>query len=191
MAATEPLRKKKQVFEFIEFLESNYSKRDAMIFRMGVNTILRIGDLLKLKYNDVFDEYDEYRKYLVLTENKTGKPKKIPLNGKIRKHLRDYCTHYELTGDNPLFFSYRIPTKPVDRTWVWRTFNEAAKRQKIQNFGTHTMRKTLAYHTYQKTKDIGLVMKMLNHTNPAVTMTYIGIDQKKIDGAYRDVDLQF
>ena len=53
------------------------------------------------------------------------------------------------------------------------------------------MRKTLAYHTYQKTKDIGLVMKMLNHTNPAVTMTYIGIDQKKIDGAYRDVDLQF
>ena len=191
MATTEPLRKKKQVFEFIEFLEDNYSKRDAMIFRMGVNTILRIGDLLKLKYNDVFDEYDEYRKYLVLKENKTGKPKKIPLNGKIRKHLRDYCTHYKLTGDDPLFFSYRIPTKSVDRTWVWRIFNEAAKRLKIQNFGTHTMRKTLAYHTYQKTKDIGLVMKMLNHTNPAVTMTYIGIDQKKIDGAYRDVDLQF
>ena len=105
MATTEPLRKKKQVFAFIEFLEDNYSKRDAMIFRMGVNTILRIGDLLKLKYSDVFDEYDEYRKYLVLTENKTGKPKKIPLNGKIRKHLRDYCTHYKLTGDDPLFFS--------------------------------------------------------------------------------------
>ena len=68
MAATEPLRKKKQVFAFIKFLEDNYSKRDAMIFRMGVNTILRIGDLLKLKYNDVFDEYDEYRKYLVLKE---------------------------------------------------------------------------------------------------------------------------
>ena len=191
MAATEPLRKKEQVLKFIKFLEDNYSKRDAMIFRMGVNTILRIGDLLKLKYSDVFDEYDEYRKYLVLKENKTGKPKKIPLNGKIRKHLRDYCVHYSLTDDDPLFFSYRIPTKAVDRTWVWRIFDEAAKRQKIQNFGTHTMRKTLAYHTYQKTKDIGLVMKMLNHSNPAQTMTYIGIDQKKIDGAYRDVDLQF
>ena len=51
------------------------------------------------------------------------------------------------------------------------------------------MRKTLAYYIYQSTKNLSLVMKMLNHQNPAVTLRYIGIDQDMIDTAYEDYSL--
>ena len=191
MAVVEPIRSKKKIDELIKCLTENYTRRDAMLFRLGVNTILRIGDLLKLKYSDVFDEYDEYRSYLILSEQKTRKAKKIALNGKIRRYLRKYCQHYDLTGDDYIFFSYRIPTKAIDRIQAWRVLKDAATRCKIENFGTHTMRKTLAYHVYKKTNNIGLVMEMLNHSNPAVTMRYIGINQELIDAIYNDPDFQY
>ena len=52
--------------------------------------------------------------------------------------------------------------------------------------GTHTLRKTFGYHYYKKFKDIAMLQKIFNHSNPAITLNYIGIEQDKIDESYKN-----
>lgn len=56
--------------------------------------------------------------------------------------------------------------------------NEVGKELNIDYLGTHTMRKTGAYRVYQQTNhNIGLVMKLLNHSSEEMTLAYLGLDQ--------------
>lgn len=49
----------------------------------------------------------------------------------------------------------------------------------IPYLGTHTMRKTGAYRVYKQTNhNIGLVMKLLNHSSEQMTLAYLGLDQE-------------
>lgn len=55
-------------------------------------------------------------------------------------------------------------------------------------FNTHSFRKTWARTVYfQFNNDLALVMKALNHTNPAVTLRYIGIDNDDLNKVYTDI----
>ena len=179
----EPIRDKKLIVKMIDKLNET-CKRDGLLFRMGINTILRVSDLLKLKVVDVLHSNGQFREYLCLKEQKTDKPRKIKLNSLIRSEIMKYILHYELDDDHYLFFSLRNPKKPLDRVTAYKRLTKVATSVGIEHFGTHSMRKTLAYQVYVKTKDIGLVMNMLNHSNPKVTMHYIGITQESIDNAY-------
>ena len=111
------------------------------------------------------------------------------LNKLIKQELIKYVKKNNISGDDYLFHSLKNKDKYLDRTNAWRVLKRSADNVGIQNFGTHSMRKTLAYYIYQSTKNLSLVMKMLNHQNPAVTLRYIGIDQDMIDTAYEDYSL--
>ena len=52
------------------------------------------------------------------------------------------------------------------------------------NICTHTLRKTFGYHYYKETGDIITLQKILGHSNPGITLTYIGITAEDIMAAY-------
>lgn len=54
---------------------------------------------------------------------------------------------------------------------------------------SHSLRKTWGYTVYKKTKDIGLVMKALNHSNPIVTLKYIGIEEEDIKEIFKKYEI--
>ena len=184
----EPIRELKTVDRMYKHLR-NKSLRNGLLFKMGVNTILRISDILLLKYSDIFAKNGDFRRYLVLNEGKTDKIKKIPLNRGIRRLIKEHCKHFGLSGNDWIFFSVHNPEKHLDRVTAYKILKAAARDLNIPHFGTHSMRKTLAYYIYKKTRNIALVMKMLNHTRPSVTMRYIGVDQEDIDEAYEDYSI--
>ncbi|WP_429822016.1 tyrosine-type recombinase/integrase [Domibacillus aminovorans] len=66
---------------------------------------------------------------------------------------------------------------------------EAAQQLGLKNIGTHSLRKTFAYHQYQAGTDIVLLQDMLNHSSPSVTLRYIGITQDEKDRAVKALDL--
>lgn len=161
-----------------------YGDKVGAIWSLGVNVALRISDLLSIKYSDIDGER------LLLKEGKTGKTANIKLNKKARKIVK------ELRKANPndeyLFQATgnRVQgSKPFSRQYVTRIFAEVGHDLRIKGLGTHSMRKTRGYHVYQKTKDIGRVMKMLRHSSEAVTLRYIGITQKNIDQDFEDIEL--
>ena len=57
------------------------------------------------------------------------------------------------------------------------------------NFGTHTLRKTMAYHRYINKVPLETLQKLLNHSSSAITLRYIGITQKVIIDCYNAVNL--
>ena len=184
---TEPIRDVRKVKKLIGHLDKNYLPRDAMLFRLGVNTALRISDLLKLRYCDLITEKGNFKEYVDLREKKTKKSKKIALNDKIKPVLKDYFNHYDMKDRDHLFFNYHNPKQSISRVQAWRILSPAAESCGIENFGTHSMRKTFAYHLYQANKSIAEVMDVLNHKSPLVTMKYIGIHQDQVDKAYQDI----
>ena len=186
----QPIKDKRKLLRMLKVLEDD-NPRNALLFRVGLNTILRIQDILDLKVNNIFHDDGRFRLYLSLYERKTRKTKSrlmknIKLNSLLRKAIKEYVEFFELSLEDYIFFSLLDPDKSLDRVQAWRILKRAADKVGIDNFGTHSMRKTLAWTIYKQTKDISLVMIMLNHNSPKTTLRYLGITQESIDKTYEE-----
>lgn len=179
----EPIRSKdniKQMFFYLNGKDPKY----ALLFKYGLNTGLRISDILPLKVSDIFSDNGKFKDHLVLKEKKTGKEKKIKLNEAIRKMLLSYVKEHKLTSDSYLFYSKKTGGH-IERIQAYKVLKEAANVCGIENFGTHSMRKTWGYWTYKASKyNIGLIMDTFNHSSQNVTLRYIGVNQDQKDELY-------
>lgn len=183
MNIVDPIKNKEDIKKISEYLE----KKNLMywtIFIIGLNSGLRISDILNLNISDV-----KNKKYIGIYEQKTRKFKKFPINDEFKKALDIYLQFRENQKyrSKALFvgkFGHRLC-----RSQVYRFLNEACSELNIQiNVGTHTLRKTFGYHYYLKTQNLTMLQKIFNHSTPAVTLSYIGITQENIDEAYMGLD---
>lgn len=183
MATTLPIESRKKVIEMLRYLRGK-NPRDALLFQTGINTVLRIGDLLRLTVRYVMDESGNIRKYIDIKEQKTGKYNRIIITSTLAPVLKAYITRY--IGNKPdhyLFYKMSGDKNiPITRDWSSKILCRAAKECGIENFNTQSMRKTHALHCYNASgKDVGLVQMMCKHSSPAVTLRYLGITQQKMD----------
>ncbi len=161
--------KKIQDIEKIKNILLKKSFRDYMLFCFGINSGLRISDILSLNVIDVRD-----KDYISLVEKKTKKLKRFPINCKLKQLFRNYTNN---KNSNMPLFETKFHNR-LDRISAYRILNNACKQVKIkENVGTHTLRKTFGYHHYKKFKDVAILQKIFNHSSPLITLRYIGIDQ--------------
>ena len=162
------------------------------LWKVGVNLALRISDLLTITMADV-KSLDSDAPALHLVEQKTDKKRKIVVNNAalkiMQRRLADNPKHKYLFQSEAVNLS-RWSVKPINRRSACRVFEKAGQRiaPKVQ-LGTHSMRKTRGYAMYDAGRSIESICKVLNHSTPAVTMRYIGIDQRDIDQSYVDFEL--
>lgn len=150
--------------------------RDWFMFELGVNSGLRIGDMLPLDVS-----YLRNQSHLRVRTEKTGKEVMLKINDQLAYSIQKYTKYM---GDNDLLFPSRKGDKPIRREQAYRIISQAAKDVGHDGeVGCHTTRKTFAYHLYKQTKDVALVQRFLGHTSPSVTLRYIGIDQDVMDEA--------
>ncbi|MED4840408.1 site-specific integrase [Weizmannia sp. CD-2023] len=174
MEYVQPIRDKKVIEEFKTLLNRGvFGERNRFLFVLGINTALRISDLLKLKVCDV-----RGKKYLKVSESKTGKTKNQLINNALKAEIEEYTKNKK---DDEWLFPSRKGDKPLTRVQAYRIMNEVAQLMGVDDIGTHTLRKTFAYHFYQKTQDIYTLMELLNHSAPSVTRRYIGLVQDDMD----------
>ncbi|WP_273860679.1 tyrosine-type recombinase/integrase [Photobacterium sp. GSS17] len=174
--AVQPVRDPKQVREVERRLKRHYGKQFAQMWVFGINTALRVSDVLTIRPHDVKNGI------LYVNEKKTKKSHRIVLNKAALAIYQEILKEYP---DTEYLFQSRGNRgkgsgKPLARQSVWKAFEEIGQMLDIK-LGTHSMRKTRGYHMYKKTLDIARVQKMLNHSSPATTMAYIGLDQDQID----------
>lgn len=165
----------------IKNILKNRSNRNCFLFELGINTGLRISDLLKLKVSDI-----KNKTHITIIEQKTGKYKKFLINDSLRKKVNDYTA--SMSSDMFLFSSRNC--LPVKRHTAYKIIKQAARDAGIKDkIGTHTLRKTFGYHLYQKTKDVAMLQRIFNHSSPDTTMCYIDIQQDYIDEVLSDFSL--
>lgn len=178
----EPIRDKVKIKQMYQYLNGRDPKY-GLIFKFGLNTGLRISDILPLKVKDIFLRKGVFYEYLVLKEKKTKKEKKIKLNTALRNKLLSYVLENGLDGEDYLF-----PSKKgnyIGRIQAYRVLKDAADLIGVENFGTHSLRKTWGYWTYKMSKyNIGLIMDTFNHSSQSITLRYIGVNQDQKDELY-------
>ena len=159
-----------------------------LLFVMGINTALRISDLLSLSVGDVLNTKGEIAGEVTLKERKTGKIKRFPVNESLKNTLAEYftCQGFRASTE-PLFISRQ---GKLSRTQAWRVLKAAGESAGLNSIGTHSLRKTFGYHAYKKSgADIGLIQKLLNHSASKITLRYIGIDRERMDNVFLDLNL--
>jgi integrase len=168
----QPIRSREKIEDMKWALKRFCSQRDYILFLIGINTGLRIGDLLQLKTKEV-----RRKKRVVILEGKTKKPRTIHLENTYEE-VQDYIK----TLDSKWLFPSRKGDKPISTVQAYRQLNKAADMAEItEGIGTHTMRKTFGYWFYKQTKDVVKLQTLLNHSRPDITLRYIGITDEEIE----------
>ncbi len=177
MTVVEPIRKLSDLRK-VENILKKQGLRNLLLFTVGTNCGLRISDILALNINDV-----KNKTHIQLTEKKTGKYKKFPINSKLKPMFEEYTKNRK--PEEPLFKS--IFNNRLERVAAYYIIKNACKAAGLnEKIGTHTMRKTFGYHHYKKFKDVAMLQKIFNHSTPQITLQYIGIEQDKIEKSYKN-----
>lgn len=165
--------------------------RDWLLMTLGLNTALRISDLLAIRVADVMDpDTGKVKETFSLKEKKTSKAKTIYINTALRKALKESFQAGIFNGSEWLFPSPRNPQKPLSRQQCHNNLTKAAQLAGIKEpISTHSLRKTTGYHLYKKGTPIAVIMKLLNHSSQANTLRYLGIEQEDINNVYAGLNL--
>jgi integrase len=183
MSATLPIRNKHQVRELAEYYLKRGEPRNHLLIVMGVHTALRISDLLRLKWEDVYDfDGKRFRESVSVTEKKTRKTKLVALNKAILAALH-ICRNAVKIGEH-LIKSRKGGA--ISRIQAYRLIRAAAEALGFSlRVSCHSLRKTFGYHTWKSGVSPTVIMEVFNHSNFAVTRRYLGVTQDDKDDCYR------
>ncbi len=195
MNFVEPIRDRKRIAQIKNVLRGQKRFRDLLLFTVGINTALRISDLLNLQSGDFFDEEGGIKTRFWVREQKTGKRHEITINESIKEALTEYLAAYPKITANPasfVFFNseYDRYAAPIKRGQAWKFISSICKGIGLHgNFGTHSLRKTWGYQARQQGVDLALIMYKLNHNSLAYTKRYIGITDDELEAVVRRLNL--
>ncbi|MED4404029.1 site-specific integrase [Metabacillus fastidiosus] len=184
MQTVQPIKEKEKLEAIKKILRAS-SIRNELLFVLGINTGLRISDLLSLEIGDV-----KASDKIEIREKKTKKQRTIAISRKtcrlIDRYLKEERPNAEY--DEPLFLSQK--GGPISRQHAYDILNKAARAVGISDrIGTHSLRKTFGYFAYKKGVDLAMIQKLLNHSSQAETLRYIGITQEQMDEIVLRLDL--
>ena len=189
MAATEPIRDKKQFKALAEYFLHRGELRNYTMVVMGAYTVLRISDLLRLKWADVYDEERKtFRSHVTVVEKKTKKSRTFILNNHILGALTQLLPHRR--GEY-IFANNRKDAKAISRVQAWRIIHTAVVALGIPGkIACHSLRKTWGYIACRSnTVPPAVIMRIYNHSDFTITQRYLGIEQDDLDKAQLTVEL--
>jgi len=173
----DPIRRMKDIQAISKLLSDN--PRNNLLFVMGTNNGLRTGDLLKLKVGGV--KGMKVGDTLIIKEGKTGKRNMLVMNKSIHKSLQIYLEVLKPMDDDFLFRS-RKGSKAVTVQCVNNMVKQWTRTINLKgNYGAHSLRKTWGY-VQRTVYGVGfeILCKRFNHSSPAITMRYLGIEDKEV-----------
>ncbi len=195
MNFVEPIRDRKRIAQIKNQLRGKGRYRDLLLFVVGINTALRISDLLQLRVSHFMDEHNHIRRRSVIKEEKRGKRQEIVINDSIREALDGYLSAYPGVASNPdnyVFFNSKTNSfrEPIKRGQAWKFVTGICADIGLRgNFGTHSLRKTWGYHARMNGVDLALIMYKLNHASLAYTKRYLGITDDELEEVVKRLNL--
>ncbi|MDR1627189.1 MAG: tyrosine-type recombinase/integrase [Oscillospiraceae bacterium] len=167
--------------------------RNYALFILGISTAYRAGDILRLKFKNLFDENGNWRKEIVLIEEKTGKRRSMEITETIKNAVNLYI---ENEGgcyfDDYIFKSRKGGNSPLSVPSACKIFKEMAKNLNLNyHCSTHFLRKTFAYWFLQIHKNdataLATLQEILNHSSSQITLKYCGLAKEKQQNMARKV----
>jgi integrase len=164
MNFVEPIRDRKKIAQIKNLLRGQRRFRDLLLFVVGINTALRISDLMQLQISHFLDEQERIKRRFWIKERKRGKRHEVVINTSIREALDEYLAAFPDIVENRnnfVFFSSNTNdySLPIKRGQAWKFITSICHEAGLScNYGTHSLRKTWGYHARMSGVDLALIM---------------------------------
>lgn len=163
-------------------LKHDKSYRIGFLIIVGINTGLRISDLLSLKHADFQSDC------MVINERKTGKRREIDFNENIKEGYK--LLHSRIGGEvqpsDYVFVSQKGSVYSVRS--INRILKDLLPHKKGQNISSHSLRKTFGRRVFEinneSEKSLIILSQIFNHSTTSVSRRYLGIRGKEISNIY-------
>ena len=113
ISKVEPIRETSKIRDIRTLLIESKKFKYLLLFVLGINTGLRISDILKTQVKDLWAEDGTPKDEFMIREQKTGKANRIFINNKLKEAMALYREEYPTLvkrQDNFVFFStYTTP----------------------------------------------------------------------------------
>ena len=169
------------------YRDGNY--RISLLIGCGSFFGLRISDLLTLSWDMILDA-DQFTIY----EKKTGKRRAVKINKEFQRHIQNCYDALNIADETEkCFISQKKCVYSVQRINAILKEVKSKYNLKIQNFSSHTMRKTFGRKIFEsagENANLALVRlsELFNHSNIAITKIYLGIRQEELLETYDLLD---
>ena len=191
MSTTEPIRSKEKLSQIKNYYrEVVPEERNYALIVLGLNTALRVSDILRLHVSDVWDfERSRFKNHIEITEGKTGKQTSVYINKEVRLALAE-CRLNEKEKNAFLFESHKYKNMPLSRYQAYRIIKAAAAYAGIpEHISCHSLRKTFGYHAWKQKVPPAMLMDIYNHSSYQITKRYLGITQDDRDHVFETIRL--
>ena len=156
--------------------------------RLAFWTALRVSDILPLTWSDIL-----HKGSLTKSEKKTGKVRKIPFNLNIQTRIEELYMLLKRPNPNELIFKSKFTGTSISPQYLNRIMKEWKIKYKlnIENFSTHTFRKTFGRYVYDtsenKSEALLLLNRIFNHSSVEITKVYICIRKDEINSIFDSI----
>ena len=165
----------------------NGDYRMSLFIGCGIFFGLRVSDLLTLTWDQILSS-DEF----VIIEKKTEKRRVIRINVGFKAHIADCFQALKIKDVNEPCFLNRYGSV-LSLQMINRNLKaiKVKYQLKIENFSTHSLRKTWARQVYENENSQGKgdmallkLSEIMNHSCPSITRRYIGLRQQELGEVY-------
>jgi len=163
------------------------SQRNRVMFRLMLNTGLRVSEATSLRWEDVNLTSGK----LMVREGKGAKDRTLWVDEDQLDELGEWKERQvKKVGELPkwVFSTLREGNagKKMSIQQVWKTLKTYAEKAGIEkDISPHTLRHTFATDLYRETGKIRLVQKALGHADLSTTMIYTHIVDEELEGAMK------
>ena len=165
-----------------------YGPRNEMIFKVGVASGRRCGDVLNLQVREVWDAaHNAVRPGIRYWDQKTRRWLAFYLDEGMRAELEAYLREASIPLDDPDAYIFPSQKKgPMSVDAYGKILDKVAEKlglQGVLHLSTHSMRKTFGYNGF-RANGSEFVTDALGHYNEKNTLTYLGIDAEYLREGY-------
>lgn len=170
--------------EQLALIKSARNLRDKALIMTILSSGLRASEILNLKEDDL------YRRSLIVSRGKGGKPRVTFIDPLTEKSIREY--HHKREVDSVFVFTNSFG-KPLSRQYLSRMISETALRAGIKKrVSAHTLRHSFATNMLQKGARIEDVQPLMGHSNISTTRLYMHFTNEYLRERYdmfnKDID---
>ncbi len=150
---------------------------------------LRIGDILKLTWEDLFN------KNLTIIEGKTKKTRNMIVTPDLQESAKREFSKIWKGDKKALVFLNKYGTGAISISYVNKALKKAFKKYNIEadQVSSHALRKTFCYKILEDNdfseKAIFLISRLLKHSNINITMKYLLLDTREEVLAYESLTI--
>lgn len=178
--------------EFLRLLDCLHDDKKyvlEMYARLAFCTACRSSDVLSFKWKDILNKVR-----ITVVEKKTKKTRSIQFNRVVYNKISEL---YRLMGSPNLesyVFAVSKSGAPMSIQYLNRCWKDVKAKYhiNINNFSTHTFRKTFGRYVYEKkgrsAESLVLLNTIFRHSTIEITKTYIGIRQDEVDNIFEGIE---